>query len=136
MPRTTVVHADSHKKQRKLKKPISHTRKPEDMTLEQWQLALRKQAAGMQRFVVKNLGQQPVFSDFHVTNPISQRSYRVAIRGGNPGDNFCSCPDFAVNTLGTCKHVEHVLHRLRRGPEGKRAFKQGFLPEHSEIYLR
>src|SRR5260370_1152876 len=29
-------------------------------------------------------------------------------------ENFCSCPDFAVNTLGTCKHIEGVLIRLRQ----------------------
>src|SRR5581483_10261604 len=27
-------------------------------------------------------------------------------------ENYCSCPDFAVNTLGTCKHVEALLLRL------------------------
>ena len=30
------------------------------------------------------------------------------------GVNYCSCPDFAVNTLGTCKHIEFILARLRR----------------------
>jgi SNF2 family DNA or RNA helicase len=27
-------------------------------------------------------------------------------------ENYCSCPDFAVNTLGTCKHIEALLLRL------------------------
>ena len=30
------------------------------------------------------------------------------------GDSFCSCPDFRTNTLGTCKHIMHVLHRVKR----------------------
>ncbi len=38
----------------------------------------------------------------------------MAIRGLGPFDNYCSCPDFAINTLGTCKHVEAMLLRLRR----------------------
>lgn len=44
----------------------------------------------------------------------SGRTYRVALRGPALFENFCSCPDFAVNTLGTCKHIEAVLLRLRQ----------------------
>ncbi|MGH9935592.1 MAG: SNF2-related protein, partial [Blastocatellia bacterium] len=29
-------------------------------------------------------------------------------------ENYCSCPDFVVNTLGTCKHIEAMLFKLRR----------------------
>jgi SNF2 family DNA or RNA helicase len=29
-------------------------------------------------------------------------------------ENYCSCADFAINTLGTCKHVEAMLLRLRK----------------------
>ncbi len=29
-------------------------------------------------------------------------------------ENFCSCAAFAVNTLGTCKHIEALLLRLHR----------------------
>ncbi|MFZ4738007.1 MAG: SNF2-related protein [Bradymonadia bacterium] len=43
--------------------------------------------------------------------------YRVEIRSATERMNTCSCPDFAVNQLGTCKHIEAVLLRLRgRGP--------------------
>src|SRR6267142_2623282 len=31
-----------------------------------------------------------------------------------PGDSYCSCPDFRTNTLGTCKHILHVLAKLKR----------------------
>ena len=44
----------------------------------------------------------------------SGRSYRVAVRGPGLFENYCSCPDFAVNTLGTCKHIEAMLLRLRQ----------------------
>src|ERR1700733_15216952 len=44
----------------------------------------------------------------------SGRIYRVAVRGPGLFENYCSCPDFAVNTLGTCKHIEALLARLRR----------------------
>lgn len=130
-----VLRTARHRKQRKLKKPISHLRKPDEMSLEQWQTALRKQIATQQKFKIENLGEKPVFSEFGVLNPQTKRTYRVAIRGLNLGDNYCSCPDYAVNTLGTCKHIEHLLRKLRRTPEGKRQFKQGYLPEFSEVYL-
>ena len=114
---------------------IPRHRKPDEMSLEAWQVALRKQYAEIQRFIVKNIGGARVFSEFSVTNPETKRAYRVAIRGEGLGENFCSCPDFAVNTLGTCKHVEHVLKRLRR-QGGARALSHGFRPLDSEVYLR
>lgn len=40
--------------------------------------------------------------------------YRVHIRSLERRANHCTCPDFATNQLGTCKHVEAVLHRIRK----------------------
>ena len=115
---------------------ISRLRKPEDMPLEQWQIALRKQFAQKQNFRLKNIGDEPIFSEFIVTNPQTGGEYRVAIRGQRIGNNYCSCPDFAVNTLGTCKHIEFTLAKLQRKRGGKKAFAEGFRPDYSEIYLR
>ncbi|MBM4028162.1 MAG: ATP-dependent helicase [Planctomycetes bacterium] len=115
---------------------ISRLRKPEDMSLEQWQIALRRQFARKQNFRLVNVGGAPVFSEFTVTNRRTGGEYRVAIRGQGLGENYCSCPDFAVNTLGTCKHIEWVLGKLRRQPGAARVLAQGFRPLHSEIYLR
>ncbi|MGH7190689.1 MAG: DEAD/DEAH box helicase, partial [Acetobacteraceae bacterium] len=47
--------------------------------------------------------------------------YQVEIRSLTAHENSCSCPDWRVNGLGTCKHIEGVLDRLRR--KGKRAFE-------------
>jgi superfamily II DNA or RNA helicase len=44
----------------------------------------------------------------------SARAYRVELRSLDERVNHCTCPDFAGNRLGTCKHVEAVLHRVRR----------------------
>ncbi len=41
-------------------------------------------------------------------------SYRVHIRSLERRANYCTCPDFANNQLGTCKHVEAVLHRIKK----------------------
>ena len=58
---------------------------------------------------------QPIFSEFHVTNPKSRNTYRFVIRGSSPGTNVCSCPNLATNTLGTCKHVEFVSEEVEEG---------------------
>ena len=44
----------------------------------------------------------------------SGKIYRVAMRGPGLFENYCSCPDFAVNTLGTCKHIQAMLLGLRK----------------------
>ena len=60
---------------------IGHVKKPEGLSLEQWQILLRKQIAEDQRFKIGNIGTHPVFSDFSVRNPKTQRTYRVSIGG-------------------------------------------------------
>jgi superfamily II DNA or RNA helicase len=45
-----------------------------------------------------------------------QRSYRVTIRSLHRRANLCNCPDFANNQLGTCKHIEAVLHKITKNP--------------------
>ncbi|MGA2501310.1 MAG: DEAD/DEAH box helicase [Tepidisphaeraceae bacterium] len=112
------------------------TRKPDGMSLEQWQIALRREFGQEQKFRLRNIGGQAVFSEFDVTNPESGRTYRVVIRGGNPGENHCSCPDFSVNTLGTCKHIEFTLAKLQRQPANKAALRAGYQPAFSEVWLR
>jgi SNF2 family DNA or RNA helicase len=95
-----------------VQKKVPYHFKPADMSVEEWQVALRRQFAEKQNFSVKNEGNHPVFSDFAVFNPISGNEYKVAIRSKEFGMNFCSCPDFKINELGTCKHIEFVLHQL------------------------
>jgi len=119
-----------------LPRKLSRLHKPPGLSLEAWQRELRRQFGREQAFSLKNAGTEPVFSDFQVTNPQSRATYRVSIRGIGPGDNYCSCPDFATNTLGTCKHVEFVLGRLERRRGGRRAFLAGFEPGYSEIVLK
>lgn len=129
---------ETNSKKRKIKrKPAktSRTRKPDDMTLEEWQIALRREYGQSQEFKVRSLDDEPIFSDFEVVNPQTMKRYRVSIRGNVSGVNFCSCPDFAVNTLGTCKHVEWLLAKLARKRGGKKAFQDGYHPPYSEIYL-
>jgi SWIM zinc finger len=115
---------------------LSRLHKPPDLSLETWQRELRRQFGREQPFRLKNAGAEPVFSDFHVSNPRSGSVYRVAIRGPRPGDNYCSCPDFATNALGTCKHVEFVLRRLETRARTRVILQRGFQPPFSEIVLQ
>jgi superfamily II DNA or RNA helicase len=125
------------KSRKKRQKPrLSRLHKPDGMSLEDWQIALRRQFGREQRFKLVNLGGHPVFSEFRVTNPQSRNSYKVRIRGRGVGDNACSCPDFATNTLGTCKHIEFTLAKLERKRDLKAQLRQGFQPPASEVYLQ
>ncbi|MBE0502305.1 MAG: SWIM zinc finger family protein, partial [Desulfuromonadales bacterium] len=42
------------------------------------------------------------------------KRYRVTIRSLESRANLCTCPDFLINQLGTCKHVEAVLHKISK----------------------
>jgi len=125
----------AHQSNLKKKPRISRLKKPDGMSLEEWQIALRRQFGREQPFKLRNLGDRPVFSEFAVTNPQNSNTYRVTVRGIAPGDNHCTCADFATNTLGTCKHIEFTLARLERQKGGRAALADGFQPPESEVFL-
>ncbi len=74
----------------------------------------RRERAREERMRVVPLDPDKLWSDYTVTNAASGKTYRVALRGANPGDSYCSCPDFRTNTLGTCKHILHLCAKLTR----------------------
>jgi superfamily II DNA or RNA helicase len=115
---------------------LARTHAPPDLSLVDWQRGLRRQFGREQSFGLENLGNEPFFSEFRVSNPLSKSSYRVAIRGMGPGGNFCSCPDYATAELGTCKHIEFTLSRLEKKRGARAAFARGYQPAFSELYLR
>ncbi|HSW08921.1 DEAD/DEAH box helicase [Aquabacterium sp.] len=117
---------------------LSRQRKPEHLSADDWQRTLRRQFGREQGFELRNLGDaalSPVFSEFRVSNRDSGGHYRVTIRGSQPGDNLCTCLDFATNDLGTCKHIEFTLARLSARRGGKAALARGFSPPYSEVFL-
>ena len=120
---------------KELVEKISHLMKPSGMALDQWQVVLRKQIARELNLRIQNMGNHPVFSTFKVNNPVTKKSYRVFIGGEALGMSYCSCPDFAVNTLGTCKHIESVLYRLRRGKENRSLLGAGWQSERPVVSL-
>jgi superfamily II DNA or RNA helicase len=60
-------------------------------------------------------------------------SYRVNIRSLDRQANYCTCPDFATNQLGTCKHIEAVLHKIKKRRDSKRL--KGLPPPSPYVYL-
>jgi superfamily II DNA or RNA helicase len=115
---------------------LSRTLAPPDLSAVDWQRGLRRQFGREQAFGLENLGSEPFFSEFRVSNPVSKSSYRVVIRGLGPGGNFCSCPDYSTSELGTCKHIEFTIARLEKKRGASKAFARGYQPAFSELYLR
>jgi len=109
--------------QKPLKKDkVPYLRKPSNMSLDEWQTQLRKQFAIDQHFKIKNIGSHPFFSDFKVLNPESGNTYKVSIRDNIKSFHFCTCPDFTINNLGTCKHIEYVLHNFEKYKKYRKYF--------------
>ena len=75
------------------------------------------------------------WSDYLVTNHLSGKTYRVALRGFDPGDSYCSCPDFRTNTLGTCKHILRVATKVRRRFTPAQ-LRRTFRPTNLALHLR
>jgi len=78
--------------------------------------ALEERAERMRqdRMSLESADPEAVWTDYRVTSHASGKSYRVALRGFKRGESYCSCPDFRVNTLGTCKHVMYVQEQVQK----------------------
>lgn len=81
------------------------------MLIEQQIAERQERAQGAIARILERPGKNP-YGDYRIRST-SGKTYRVAMRGPGRFENYCSCPDFAVNTLGTCKHIEALLVRLR-----------------------
>ncbi|MBI4689071.1 MAG: hypothetical protein HY754_02190 [Nitrospirae bacterium] len=114
---------------------VSRIHKPDNLDLEEWQRILRRQYAEQQNYKLQNIGDHPFFSDFSLTNHLSGKTYKIAVRGTASGNNYCSCPDYSINGLGTCKHIEFTLSKLMKKKGAKKAFQMGYNMPYSEVYL-
>lgn len=74
----------------------------------------RQKRAAEERMSVKSMNPDKPWVDYVVTSRNSGRSYRVALRGLELGDSFCTCPDFKTNRLGTCKHILNVCKKVKK----------------------
>jgi hypothetical protein len=73
----------------------------------------RSRAAGEPIEIEALEPEEPVFGTWRVGSE-GGGLYLVEIRTLSELDNSCDCPDFQVNGLGTCKHVEAVLAHLQQ----------------------
>jgi|CXWL01.1.fsa_nt_gi hypothetical protein len=103
----------------------------------------RWKRAREERMSVRSVDSDRLWTDYVVTNTESGKTYRVALRGWEAGESFCSCPDFRKNTLGVCKHILHVQHKAKaRFPKTvrQRPYRQTEFAVHlrygSELELR
>jgi hypothetical protein len=106
----------------------------EETIIEQ-ALADRRARATSERMKVQPLDGSNPWSDYLVTSLVSGKSYRVALRGLEPGRSYCTCPDFRSNTLGTCKHIMKVTSLARRKFTPQKLGRP-FQFRRVEIYLR
>lgn len=98
-------------------------------------LAERAERARVEKMKVQSADPSRPWTDYTVTNRLTGKSYRVALRGVEPGVSYCSCPDFRTNTLGTCKHVMHVLKKVKRS-FSPRQLKKPYSRQRLALHLR
>ena len=108
---------------------LSSIVKPDGMTMTQWQIALRKQAAAMENFGIMAMDAP---GEYAVNNTVTRQRYKVVYRGANSEWNYCSCMDFKTSRLNTCKHLEAV----KRWLSGNRRQKvRTEIPPYTSVYL-
>jgi len=89
-------------------------------TTDEHEIKNRVERALKQGIVVREVpGCHPIFGSFTAATPGSVAPHYVEIRSLTKHENTCDCPDFRINGLGTCKHVEAVLLHVKRN-KGKR----------------
>ena len=136
--RTTEKKGTSKSKTRKKKSQavrtpkISWVVKPDKMTLEEWQRALRKQIAGEEAMAVAAVDEKNLPGEYEVKNPQTKQTYKVVYRGEDSPWNYCSCMDFKTNHLCACKHLEKVKLWISE-TRGKKVHKE--LPAYTSVYL-
>jgi hypothetical protein len=74
----------------------------------------RAERAKTEKMSLRSTDGHELWTDYTVTNRSSGKTYRVALRGWERGDSYCSCPDFRKNTLGACKHILYALSTAKK----------------------
>lgn len=92
---------------------------------------------GRSEVTVKHVSGEPWFGTWQAASIVSSthhpQTYTVHIRSLQERRNYCTCPDLATNQLGTCKHIEAVVHRIRKRRNYKKIKDQA--PPIPYVYL-
>lgn len=76
-------------------------------TTDEDEISVRQKRASKEQFGIKNLERRgKVFSSYKLQS--KKTVYHIELRSLQDNINSCSCPDIAVNKLGTCKHIEAI----------------------------
>jgi len=129
------------KKSRKAKKINKIKQIEQQLSMAGWnttdthEIERRRLRAQTEKFRIVNLEPEYLyFSSFAISSQ-SGAKYVVEIRSLLDFINSCNCPDYLSNGLGTCKHIEHILLRLKKS--GKKLFFQASIEgsTRTEIFL-
>ncbi|MBA3604148.1 MAG: DEAD/DEAH box helicase, partial [Parachlamydiaceae bacterium] len=83
-------------------------------TTDEQEIERRRQRGEKEPFTITPLEEMHFpFGAYRVESPAGS-TYDVEIRTLNTLENSCGCPDFSVNGLGTCKHIEGVIYHLQQ----------------------
>lgn len=110
---------------------MTNTFRPDGMSVKEWQLALRQQAALKEEFPISERDVKYCPGEYIVRNPLTRSEYKVVYRGVGSEWNYCSCMDFKTSGLGTCKHLEAV--KLWVKDKRRRTFRD--IPLYSSVYV-
>ncbi len=95
----------------------------------------RRKRGAEEPIAIESLEPKQLFFGSFIANSQTGGGYLVEIRSLTELINSCECPDYQVNGLGICKHIEAVLLWVRKGRirKYKRAAVEG--SPRVEIYL-
>ena len=128
-----VTKAKTNKKTDQIKQQkLSPIVKPNKMSIEEWQVALRKQMANTETYGIKCVDDRLCPGEYVVANAFTSNEYKVVYRGEDSEWNFCSCMDFKTSKLGTCKHIEAVKNWIK-GKRGVHVHSE--IPPYTSVYL-
>lgn len=117
----------------KIQSRLSNKICPDGMSIEEWQIALRRENAQEAQFIVEHLDDNRIWGDYLVSSTSGR--YRIAFRGVCSDRNFCSCLDFRTNGLGTCKHIEAVALFLQEHVPGYPWAGMTYSPSYTSVYV-
>ncbi|VAX40009.1 SWF/SNF family helicase [hydrothermal vent metagenome] len=84
----------------------------------------RQKRATTEKMKLRSSDPEKPWVDYTLTSLLSGKTYRVALRGEERGQSYCSCPDFRTNRLGTCKHIMNALAKVHKKFSAKKRNKK------------
>lgn len=77
-------------------------------------IADRQERADKEKMTLRSTDAELPWTDYILTSQESGKTYRISLRGLEPGQSYCTCPDFRTNHLGTCKHLLHTQSKVQK----------------------